>query len=238
MTFEELLELIKADKKEDAVTAITTLKGEFDTKVKEITIWEGKFNEAKTGRDKAKARLKEVNDTLGIGDDTTIEYVKKLVEKGKTDDTLKKEVENLQTILKTKEGEYVKTLSDKESQFKQKQVEWEISKAGVADAVNGVALNLVVSKAQEGASLEDGHIVYKNSDGTLKRNSKGDQLTPKDVIEALKADKEYSILFKSTAQGGGGANSGGGGGYQGKSLADAKTKEEKKAIIKQRMEGN
>jgi hypothetical protein len=58
------------------------------------------------------------------------------------------------------------------------------------------------------------------------------------VIEALKADKEYSILFKSTAQGGGGANSGGGGGYQGKSLADAKTKEEKKAIIKQRMEGN
>ncbi len=213
MDFDTVLSLIDKGKTDEAKQAIESFKPQFEKTVEDLKGYESKFNEAKDGRDKVKGRLKEISDVLGVSvDDLSAERVKELLGKSKGDDVSKAEIENLTKLLQQKETEFTEKLNQSETRFRDKLIENEIAKAGLsADIVNDKALTLVIDALKSGATIEEGHIVYRENGVTL-RNASGQPLTISEKMEQFKSDASNAFLFKATTTSGGGATQNNGGG--------------------------
>ena len=212
MDFEKLIASLEAGNVDEAKTIAGQLKPQFETTVSELKAFEGKFNEAKDGRDKVKARFRELSEALGLNpDDASADKVKDLLKQGKNDETLKAEIANMQKLISDKETEFNTKLSESENRFKNKLIEMEIAKIGASsDVVNEKALSILIDAVKSGATLEDGEIVYKDEKGATLRNPAGRPLSIAERMAAFKSDTNNSFLFKPTSNGGGGTHNSGG----------------------------
>ncbi len=212
MNFEELLKLLENGNIDEAKKAVSSLKLKFDTNIAELKAMESRFNEAKEGRDKAKARLNELKGTLGL-EELTSDNVKELIKKGKNDESLKQEIENLTKMISAKDEELKSKLAEADKRYTDKIVEVEIAKLGTnANVVNDKALSILIEAIKEGATLDNGIIIYKDADGSTIRNSTGQPLSISEKINQFKADDTYSFLFKPTTNGGSGMQNSSGAG--------------------------
>lgn len=230
MDFDKLIASLEAGNVDEAKTIAGQLKPQFETTVSELRGFEGKFNEAVQTRDKAKTRIRELSDVLGIGvDDLSADKVKELLKSGKNDETLKAEIANLQKLITDKDNEYTTKLSESDNRFKNKLIEMEIAKIGASsDVVNDKALEILIEAVKNGATLEDGNIVYKDANGATLRNSAGRPLSIAERMAEFKADVNNSFLFKATSNGGGGTPPNGNGGNNSKTV---KVDDDKQARI-------
>lgn len=214
MDFEKLLSELEAGNVDQVKQQLTAFKPTFEATVSELKAYEGKFAEAVTTRDKAKGRLKELSESIGIGlDELSWDKVKELLSSKKGDDASKAEIENLTKLLSAKEGEFNQRLQEAESKYSNTLIEGEIAKLGSTfDVVNDKAMSLVIQALKDGATIEEGAVVYRNQDGTIIRNNSGRPLTVSERMAEFKADTANAFLFKATNNGGGGSASGNGGG--------------------------
>lgn len=239
MDFENVLSLLNEGKTDEVKSALESFKPEFEKTVGDLKSFESRFVEAKDGRDKVKGRLKELSEALGVSvDDLNAERVKELVKGGKGDDVSKAEIENLTKLLQAKNDEFTTQLSKAESRYRDKVIEGDIAKLGLnANVVNDKALGLVIQALKEGATIEGDVIVYKEADGSISRNNVGQPITIAQKMAQFQNDPANAFLFKATSGGGGGSTGVGSGGQGGnRSLAGAKTKEERTAIIQARIQ--
>lgn len=220
MDFENVLQAL-ADGKTDVVKdAIMAFKPQFEKTVGDLKAYEGKFNEAVQTRDKAKGKLKEISGVFGVdSEELTIDKLKELIKTAKGDDASKAEIANLQKMLSDKEAEFGDKLSQSEARFRDKLIEVEIAKLGAGnDVVNDKALKLIIESLKEGATIDNGDIVYRDANGATLRNGSGQPLSIAEKMAQFKADTSNSFLFKATSNGGGGSgNSNGGSGSQNRS---------------------
>lgn len=217
MDFEKLISLIDAGEQDKAKEYVNTIKTQFSNNLTELQAYESKFNEAKDGRDKTKAKLKEIVDALGIDPESaTADAVKELLKKGKSDDTSKAEIDNLAKMLKAKDDELISVKTNYESQLRDKIIENEIAKISLdSDVVNDRALKLVIDSLKDGALIEDGHIVYRNKESnTIMRDSSGNPLSIAAKMNEFKSDPNNAFLFKATTQQGGGTQQSSSGGVK------------------------
>ena len=213
MDFENVLQSL-ADGKTDVVKdAIMAFKPQFEKTVGDLKAYEGKFNEAVQTRDKAKGKLKEISGVFGVdSEELTTDKLKELIKTAKGDDASKAEIANLQKMLSDKEAEYGDKLSQSEARFRDKIIEVEIAKLGAGnDVVNDKALKLIIESLKEGATIDNGDIVYRDANGATVRNGSGQPLSIAEKMAQFKADVSNSFLFKATASGGGGSQSNNGG---------------------------
>ena len=239
MDFENVISLLNEGKTDEVKSALESFKPEFEKTVGDLRSFESRFNEAKDGRDKVKGRLKELSEALGVSvDDLSAERVKELVKGGKGDDVSKAEIEKLTKLLQAKDDEYTSKLTQSEARFRDKVIEGDIAKLGLnANVVNDKALGLVIQALKEGATIEGDVIVYKEADGSISRNSVGQPITIAQKMAQFQNDPANAFLFKATSGGGGGSTGGSSGGHGGnRSLAGAKTKEERIKIIESRIQ--
>lgn len=230
MDFENVLQAL-ADGKTDVVKdAIMAFKPQFEKTVGDLKAYEGKFNEAVQTRDKAKGKLKEISGVFGIDSyELTTDKLKELIKTAKADDASKAEIANLQKLLADKEAEYSDKLTQSESRFRDKLIEVEIAKLGAGnDVVNDRALQLVIESLKDGATIDNGNIVYRDANGTTIRNGSGQPLSIAEKMAQFKADVNNSFLFKSTSNGGGGTPPNGSGGNGSKTV---KVDDDKQARI-------
>jgi len=207
MDFDTLLANIEAGKIDDVKTALTEFKPQFEKTVSDLKSFESKFNDAVQTRDKAKQRLNEVAGVFGVGsDELTTDKLKEMIKTAKSDDASKAEIDNLTKLLQQKEGEFTQQLTDYESKFRDKMIEVEIAKLGAnIDVVNDKALSLVIDSLKDGATLDNGTIVYKDASGATVRNASGQPMTIAERMAQFKSDANNSFLFKPTSTSGGGS---------------------------------
>ena len=211
MDFNTLLASLEAGDTEKATEIAKALKPKFEQTVKDLKDYEEKSSGAIETRDKAKAKLKEVAKALGLDkDDLSADKIKALVKSGKNDEEYKVEIANLTELLEKKETEYKSSLEEKDQRFSDQLVEVEIAKLGLtSDVVDDKRfLSIVTDHLKDGAVIEDGKVIYKNSDGTVRDDS-GRPVSVAERMEAFKADTENANLFNSTINGGGGAQGNG-----------------------------
>ncbi|WP_067176992.1 hypothetical protein [Sulfurospirillum sp. UCH001] len=231
MDFEKVVSLLDEGKIDDVKNVLNEFKPQFQKTVDDLKAYEGKFNEAVQTRDKAKERIKSISNGLGVeADDLTIEQIKEVF-KLKADDYSKAEIANLQKLLADKEAEYSDKLTQSESRFRDKLIEVEIAKLGAGnDVVNDRALQLVIESLKDGATIDNGNIVYRDANGTTIRNGSGQPLSISEKMAQFKADVNNSFLFKATSNGGGGTPTGGNGGNGSKKRSEMSHAEKGKYI--------
>lgn len=232
MDFEKVVSLLDEGKIDDVKNVLNEFKPQFQKTVDDLKAYEGKFNEAVQTRDKAKERIKSISNGLGVeADDLTIDQIKEVF-KLKADDYSKAEIANLQKLLADKEAEYSDKLTQSESRFRDKLIEVEIAKLGAGnDVVNDRALQLVIESLKDGATIDNGNIVYRDANGTTIRNSNtGQPLSIAEKMAQFKADVNNSFLFKATSNGGGGTPTGGNGGNGSKKRSEMSHAEKGKYI--------
>lgn len=210
MDFNTLLTSLEAGDTEKATEIAKALKPEFEQTVKDLKDYEEKFSGSITSRDKAKAKLREVAEALGLSEDNlSTDTVKELIKVGKDGDKYKADIDNLTELIANNEAQYKSSLEEKDKAFSTMLVKVEIAKLGLnSDVVNDKALDMVMSHLQEGATIEDGVVVYKDGDATI-RNGAGRPIGVAERMEQFKADESNSFLFKPTIDGGGGAKGNG-----------------------------
>ena len=233
MDFEKVVSLLDEGKIDDVKNVLNEFKPQFQKTVDDLKAYEGKFNEAVQTRDKAKGKLKEISGVFGVdSDELTTDKLKELIKTAKGDDGSKAEIANLQKLLADKEAEYSDKLTQAESRFRDKLIEVEIAKLGAGnDVVNDRALQLVIESLKDGATIDNGNIVYRDANGTTIRNSNtGQPLSIAEKMAQFKADVNNSFLFKATSNGGGGTPTGGNGGNGSKKRSEMSHAEKGKYI--------
>lgn len=210
MDFITLLNALKAGDTEKATEIATKLQPAYEQTVKDLKDYEEKFSGSITSRDKAKAKLREIAEALGLSEDNiSTDTVKELIKVGKDGDKYKADIDNLTELLANNEAQYKSSLEEKDQKFSDKLVEIEIAKLGLtSDVVNEKALVDVIRHLKAGATIEDGVVVYKDGDVT-DRNGAGRPIGVAERMEQFKADESNSYLFKPTSTGGGGSQANG-----------------------------
>lgn len=210
MSFKELRELLEKSDVEGARKVVGLLEPKFNSTIEELRAMENRFNEAKEGRDKVKAKLAEVKSTLGL-EELTSENIAQLIKKGKDDESYKLEIDKLTKMISDKDSELKERLAEADKRYTDKQIEIEIAKLGSsANVVNDKALTILIEAIKAGAVVDNGMVIYKDKDGSTVRNSTGQPLSVSEKINQFKADETYSFLFKPTSSGGSGMQNGGG----------------------------
>lgn len=238
MDFQNILSLLNDGKIDEVKTAIETFQPEFEKTVGDLKSYESRFLEAKDGRDKVKGRLKELSEAMGVSvDELNAERVKELLNSRKGDDASKAEIENLMNLIQQKEVEFTTKLNESEGRFRDKLIETDIAKLGLnANVVNDKALNLVISALKDGATIEEGRIVYKDEKGVIVRGGSGQPITIAEKMAQFQSDPANAFLFKATTGGGGGPTGGSGNGGGGdRKLSTATSKTDRLAIIQERL---
>ena len=230
MDFDKVTALLDEGKIDDVKNALNEFRPQFEKTVGDLKSYEGKFNEAVQTRDKAKGKLKDISGLFGIdSEELTTDKLKELLKTAKGDDASKAEIENLTKLIAQKENEYNSNLNDYKAKFTDKLIEVEIAKLGAGnDVVNDRALQLVIESLKDGATIDNGNIVYRDANGTTIRNGSGQPLSISEKMAQFKADVNNSFLFKSTSNGGGGTPPNGSGGNGSKTV---KVDDDKQARI-------
>lgn len=213
MDFTTLLASLEAGDTDKATEIAKKLQPAYEQTVKDLKDYEEKFSGSISSRDKAKAKLREVAEALGLPEDNlSTETVKELIKVGKDGDKYKADVDNLTELLAQKDAEYKTSLEEKDRKYSDMLVENEIAKLGLtSDVVDNPRIRaLVIDHLKEGAVIEDGVVVYKDGDVTV-RDGSGRPVSVAERMEAFKADAENVDFFKPTIDGGGGpkGNTGG-----------------------------
>lgn len=230
MDFEKVVSLLDEGKIDDVKNVLNEFKPQFQKTVDDLKAYEGKFNEAVQTRDKAKGKLKDISGLFGIdSEELTTDKLKELLKTAKGDDASKAEIDNLTKLIAQKENEYTSRLNDYKAKFTDKLIEVEIAKLGAGnDVVNERALQLVIESLKNGATIDDGNIVYRDANGATLRNGTGQPLSIAEKMAQFKADQSNSFLFKATSNGGGGTPPSGNGGNGSKTV---KVDDDKQARI-------
>lgn len=196
--FEQLKKFLEGN--EEGLKLVGSLESAQNELVNKVNSLEAKFEEAKTTRDKVKAQLREVKDSLGLENVDKDSLAKLLEDK---DPQAVKELENLKTQLSS----ISKEKEDEVSQLKSKLTDYvmrtELSKTGLAqDALNSTMYSFLEKAALEGATYSDETgIVFKNPDGTTVYNG-SQPMTLSDKVEKLKGSDDFAPMFKATVRSG------------------------------------
>jgi len=199
--FEELLKIIGDNEAgKNLVEKIKSQQEELSSKYNSMEV---KFNEAVETRNKAKEKLNLVKTKFGLEEisDEALDGVKK----GKADEQVIAEIENLKKAL----SQEVEAKKEIENSYKSKLQNMALDNAfansGLVDiAANKETLSILKGLAKQGATFNDNEkIVFKNEDGSTALVD-GRPMTIEDKIKQISSNEAYAGLFKPTTQGGAG----------------------------------
>lgn len=204
MSFKKLLDAIEAGETGVAKELATSIEADFNANVKEIDKLETKASEAISGRDKVKAKMRELSEGLGV-DELTVDGLKALTKSKGNDSEVeakyKVQLDDLSKKLADMESDYNGKLTEAQSRYQDAVIDKELLKLGASANVADGAIEDVVNYLKANVAIEDGNIVYK-ADGVPERNSNGRPTSLSDKMEQLRETRSY--LFKANTQQGSG----------------------------------
>ena len=214
---EALAELANVEKQ---VKVLSTEVGTLESKLNGTTTNTIKLNEI-AALFKAKLGL----ETDDINEDLINEKINALKGTTKNDESFKAELANLEKIIKDKEL----ALQEKDKMYKDRELDFslerEISKLTSFEAVSPKANEILMREIKANAALEEGKLVFKNTDGTILRDTNGLPVDLNKRLSTLKESEDYAFCFKSSAQSGSGVQTNNAQSYSGYANLSAADKE-------------
>lgn len=211
------LKSLLSDNKE-ALAEIAKIENSVGSVAEEITILEGKLSEAISKRDKYKNFVKQVKDKFKIEEgkelnEDTLNSVLSNIDKSKNqklsevEEILKLDISKLEKEVEKKELEIESLKNQTQQTVLETKLDLELYKttSGI-EAVNKKANDIIIGELKNGATIEDGKIVFKESDGTTLRKN-GIPMSLSDKLEEIRSSEDYSFLFKSSVNSGSGYQS-------------------------------
>ena len=208
--FEELKGFVGDN--QDALELIKKIETSSTDNVVKINTLERQVTDITTTRDKFKTGNTLVKSVLGLdslNEETLTDAIKALKGSKGGDNASLAEIENLKNLLAAAGTETNTLKSGYESQISTMGLDNAIANSGVGiDIANAEMFGIVKDLVKQGASFEDGKVVYKNQDGTTLYHNGTTPLTISDRVNTLKNNPSYSGLFKPVGSGGSGAPAG------------------------------
>lgn len=196
------MDALSAGEKDAAMEIAKSLEADFASNIAEIQKLETQKTEAIESRDKAKSKLRDVAGKFGVdAGELTADKIDELIG-GKKDTSgieakYKAEFEAMATKLEQTESSY-------KSKLQSAIIDKELLQFGTqSNVAQGKALNMLTNLLKDGASIEDGGIVYRDGEALI-RNDKGRPMSIKDKFESIKSSGEYDFLFAPSVKEGGG----------------------------------
>ena len=221
--FEELSKHITTDEGKAALkkaeTNFTKVKTELETNEKKLI-------DVISSRDKYKNFTKLTKKSLGIeeGEELNNDILKEKIsglttkvssKATEVEDVLKKDIENLQNQIKENQNGYDTSLSNKEKEifdinFKNRSSE---AMKGLK-LINEKAYDMIHRELSSSASFSDelNEFVYKNENGTVKRNTDGTPTTVEQRAQEIKTSDDFSFFFSAADNSGSGTSQSSGNG--------------------------
>jgi uncharacterized protein YhaN len=196
---QDIINLIENGNTEEAINKLKSLGNELETLRNKITDEENKKKEVIEDRDKIKEKLRVVKSKLGLNENDPLseeiienKITELKVPKDKTIEDLKNSFENRITELQSK-------IEEKERQVKEKEIKEAIlSKASyLSKEINGKkTYDIIINDLTKNAKIEDGEVVYTDSNGEVLFDSEGNKITLERRIKILK-EEEWPEAFVS-----------------------------------------
>lgn len=212
--FENLIKLLGDNSA--AIAEVTKIQANYNSLSTEVETLESKLSDSIVKRDKYKTFVRSTKAKLGIaeGEDLNDETLTAKIANLSTvevDEVSKLEVAKLEKSITDLTAGYEGKLKDASTNALNTQLEIELYKttAGI-NSVNTTAQTMIINQLKEGATFEDGKIVYKANDGTTVRKD-GIALTLSSKLDSIKNSEETKFLFKSEAKSGSGMGKSGSG---------------------------
>ena len=192
----------------EAQKLIKTLEVNATSNVDRINTLERQVTDVTATRDNFKKGNTLVKSLLGletVNEDSLNGALAKL--KGnKGDETLTAEITNLKDLLAKSTDENKSLVTGYEGKISTMALDNEIANSGVgANVLNEAMFGIVTGLIKQGASYDNGKIVYKIEDGSTVYGADKQPLTLSGRMESLKNDANYAGLFKPVGNSGGGA---------------------------------
>ena len=219
--FEELKTLVGDSERGREIVA--SLESTSIANVSTINALENKVSDITSTRDKFKSGNSLVKSVLGL-DEVNEESLKAFMEKSKSksgDDASIAEINNLKELLKSANDNSQSLAKDYEGRISTMALDNEIANSGIGTAfANDDMYKMGLGLIKNGATYEDGKIVYKKDDGSTEYNAAGTAKTISDKLSELKSNPNFSGMFKPDVRSGGDAPSNNKGGTGTKRFAD------------------
>jgi acylphosphatase len=201
----------------DLTTVIQTIEKDYPEAAQELSEYGATFSKtidrvgaletdlktAAEKRDALKTTIRKVTGLTEITEDALVSvFTKGSDEKVKV---LQTEISQLQNKL-GENSNVVEELKGKyENQIFGLKLDRAASMLGAADEVhNQHAYNVVLDELGKNAEFDGENIVYKNQDGTTRYTAGGQPATIQSVYEEIKADENFTYMFKEQYKSGGG----------------------------------
>jgi len=207
MTLEQLLALLSDNS--EAKTFVTSLNEKAtnaDTLITKVNGLESKNAEIIASRKNQDGKYKEMLKLLGV-EELTPEAVESFKKTGKGGDAaLVAELENVKGLLEKATNESQTITSDYEGKLQSMALRQALANAGLgANVANEAMYKIVADLVSDGAVFENDTVVYKKGDVTTY-GADGKPLTLEGKISELKANENYTGLFKTDIKPGGGTS--------------------------------
>jgi hypothetical protein len=195
----------------EALELIKSLEETSTSNVDRINTLERQVSDVTETRDKFKIANTHIKDVLGLDvvNEELIDEALAKLKGGKGDEASLAEIANLKDLLTKSEGEKNQLTQSYEGKISTMALDNEIANSGIgANVLNEAMFGIVTGLIKQGASYNDGKIVYKNEDGSTVYGADKQPLTLSGKMESLKSDPSYAGLFKPVSNPGGGAPTG------------------------------
>ena len=205
--FEQLKTLLVSNS--EALALITKAENTFNSVKSELETKDSKLVDMKKSRDKFKGMVKTVQSEFKIDGDLTGDTLAEALATYKDgfnknaterENELQNEIKALESSMKKNQAKFDSDLLSKEEEIFNERFETQVAQSMVGmDVINENAGKMVMGEIRNGASFdkETKTFVYKNADGTTKRNSDGTPQTISDRMKAVSTSDDFSFLFKA-----------------------------------------
>ena len=204
MSFEKLKGFVGDN--QEALEVIKSLESASTANVERINSLESQVNDIKSTRDKYKQGNSLVKDLLGlenINEESLSEFLSNN-KAGKGDEKLTAELDNLKQLLEKANNEKESIATEYEGKLSNMALTNAIRDLGIGSlASSPIAEQTILNYLKEGATLEDGKIVYKKEDGSTVYNGTS-IMTPAEKLESLKSDENWKPFIKADINSGSG----------------------------------
>jgi predicted nuclease with TOPRIM domain len=194
---QEIINLIENGNTEEAINKLKTMKNEIESLKNKLTEEENKKKEIIEDRNKLKEKLRLVKSKIGLKEEEPIseEILSKKISEIKI--SKDKTIEELKNSFESKISELQSKIEEKERQVREKEIkEAVLSKASyLSKEVNGKkTYDIIINDLTKNAKIEDGEVVYVDSNGEVLFDSEGNKMTLERRIKILK-EEEWPEAF-------------------------------------------
>ena len=194
MSLEVVKKFAEESGSEELLSAVKGIETSQKANLDRISYLEKEFQGAIDKRNNQASLVKSKLGLEEISDEALSSFVENAGKQGSSEfEAEKRKLEDMVAMLQTEKEGLGERLTNTINMHK---IERGLNDLGASKEINGArAYDILLSEATQGASFEDGELIFKANDGTTLRNADGTPMSLADRYAQIKDSEELGFLF-------------------------------------------